>query len=165
MRMRKKDLLSQNISLFDKLQRLQIELSRLKTELDSKNARIDELEKLLESKDTAVEPLFSNDTDTVLESETTAPERKSIDIDDATDYGAKMIGKIVVSASEHCNMLTVKAKPNCRELVNLVMGKTELAKSEILDSVSTELSFDDKRRIIDSVYESTLEYFDGVMAQ
>lgn len=162
--MRKKDLLSQNMSLFDKLQRLQIELNRLKTELDAKNAKIDELEKQLFQADDIKEDI-SFDANIVFDGNIAEPEVGAIAIDDATDYGARTIGKIVVSASEHCNTLTLRAKPNCRELVNLIMGKTELAKSDILDAVSTELSLEDKCKIIDSVYESTLEYFDGVMAQ
>lgn len=165
MRMRKKDLLSQNISLFDKLQRLQIELNRLKTELDAKNDRIAELEKQLEFDEFYAEEPFSVEINDVFDEPDLKEEINTIEIDDATDYGARTIGKIVVSASEHCNTLTVSAKPNCRELINLIMGKTELAKSEILDAVNTELSFEDKCKIIDSVYENTLEYFDGVMAQ
>lgn len=159
--MRKKDLLSQNISLFDKLQRLQIELKKLKDELDQKDSRITELEGLLADN--------MNESNAVLlqeiADEVEIVSKPEIKIDDSTDYGSKVIGKIVISASEHCDLLTRSAKPQCRELVNLIMGKTELSKSEILDAVNTELSFDDKRKIIDSVYENTLEYFGSIMAQ
>lgn len=165
MRMRKKDLLNQNISLFDKIQRLQIELNRLKGELDTKNQRIAELEKQIDSIDDGAEATSSFESDETPDKSDKNEQVSAIEIDDATDYGARTIGKIVVSASEYCDSLTRSGKPQCRELVNLIMGKTELSKSEILDAVNTELSFDDKRKIIDSVYENTLEYFDSIMAQ
>ena len=165
MKMRKKDLLSQNISLFDKIQRLQIELNRLKTELDAKNEKIAELEKQLDLLENGEHEVVQTEENNLIDKCDSNEVVTTVKIDDATDYGARTIGKIVVSASEHCNALTLGGKSNCRELINLIMGKTELAKSEILDAVSTELSFEDKRKIIDSVYENTLEYFDGVMAQ
>ena len=53
------------------------------------------------------------------------------------EYGAKVIGQIVVSAAEYSNKLTIGSNSSQKELVNLILGKTEVAKSEILAGIQT----------------------------
>ncbi len=80
--------------------------------------------------------------------------------------GAKIIGKIVLSSAEYCNKLTeLGANPNVKELVNLILGRTEVAKAEILRL--SALNIDPKERF--SAMERELseaeDYFKSVMAQ
>ncbi len=88
-----------------------------------------------------------------------------IEVNDVTQYGAEIIGKIVVAAAQNSNTLTAGGETKYRELVNLILGKTEVAKADILSAVNSETTFEIKKNIIDDVYESTLEYFESVMAQ
>lgn len=85
--------------------------------------------------------------------------------DNCIEYGSQIIGKIVVSAAQYSNSLTAGGETRYKELLNLILGKTEVAKSEILDITASEAEFDVKKHMIDSVYEQTVEYFESVMAQ
>lgn len=85
--------------------------------------------------------------------------------DSDVDYGASVIGKIVVSAANYSNRLTVGGETKYRELVNLILGRTEVAKADILSAVTSDNGFDTKKAAIDLIYEQTCEYFESVMAQ
>ena len=63
------------------------------------------------------------------------------------------------------NSLTNGGNTEHRELVNLLLGKTEVAKAEILAVVNGEGSFEDKKIKIDAVADETLDYFSSVLAQ
>ena len=81
------------------------------------------------------------------------------------EYGAKVIGQIVVSAAEYSNKLTVGGDDSKKELVNLILGKTEMAKAEILSVVETSDSFDVKCSKMDQIAAVSKEYFESVLAQ
>ena len=61
--------------------------------------------------------------------------------------------------------LTVGGETRYIELVNLILGRAEVAKSEILAIVSLEEDFFVKKERIDGVFEKSKEYFESVMAQ
>lgn len=86
-------------------------------------------------------------------------------IDSDVDYGASVIGKIVVSAANYSNRLTAGGETKYRELVNLILGRTEVAKADILSAVTSDNGFDTKKAAIDLIYEQACEYFESVMAQ
>lgn len=155
--MRKKYLLAQNTQLFDRLTAAENEILCLKKENDEKNRRIARLESELSA---ALEPA----------PEPTAPlkaleakVKSRAHISREADYGAKIIGKIVVTAAEHCGRLS--AAPGGRELINLILGRTEVAKSEILSVVSSSLTFEEKKAEIDRKLTEAEDYFAGVCAQ
>lgn len=159
--MRKKKLIEQNLSLFEDLQKTQYELSELKREL-SKNA--DEI-KILKSQ-------LKKANESVVVSETTEPMRRLEEklISNAMlkpdmEYGATVIGKIVVAAAEHSNKLTVGGDDSNKELLNLILGKTEVAKAEILSVIESEDTFEVKCAKIDQIAAATIEYFESVAAQ
>ncbi len=159
--MRKKKLIEQNLSLFEDLQKTQYELSELKREL-SKNA--DEI-KILKSQ-------LKKANESVVVSETTEPMRRLEEklISNAMlkpdmEYGATVIGKIVVAAAEHSNKLTVGGDDSNKELLNLILGKTEVAKAEILSVIESEDTFEVKCAKIDQIATATIEYFESVAAQ
>lgn len=159
--MRKKKLIEQNLSLFEDLQKTQYELSELKREL-SKNA--DEI-KILKSQ-------LKKANESVVVSETTEPMRRLEEklISNAMlkpdmEYGATVIGKIVVAAAEHSNKLTVGGDDSNKELLNLILGKTEVAKAEILSVIESEDTFEAKCAKIDQIATATIEYFESVAAQ
>ena len=159
--MRKSKLIEQNMALFEDLQKTQRELSELKRIL-SKNA--DEIKSLKEQLEKSKEPQE--------ETAVTEPMRRLEEkiITNATlkpdmEYGAQVIGKIVISAAEYSNKLTIGGDDTHKELVNLILGKTEVAKAEILSVTETDDSFDVKCAKIDQIAAVTKEYFESVLAQ
>lgn len=86
-------------------------------------------------------------------------------LDECIEYGSQTIGKIVVSAARYSNLLTAGGETKYKELLNLILGRTEVAKSEILDITVCDAETSVKKHMIDDVYEQALEYFESVMAQ
>lgn len=156
--MRKKKLLIQNTALFEQLQNANLSVTRLKREIAERDAEIARLKKQLDTAEKGKEPTPLQN----LEQKVTA----HTSVADDFDYGAEIIGKIVVEAARLSNKLTgVDAGTNAKELVNLILGRTEVAKSEILNIVSTNVDFEAKRKAIDEQYNMAIEYFSSVMAQ
>ena len=157
--MRKKELLTQNTQLFDKISEAQLQISSLKKEIENRDTEIEELKKEIETlnaKINASEPLKTLEKKVIKQS-TVSPD---------VDYGAAVIGKTVIEATKCCNSVTESGNPELsKELVNLILGRTEVAKSEILSIVSSEESLDTKKQKIDSQYENAVDYFISVTAQ
>ena len=80
-----------------------------------------------------------------------------------TDYGAAVIGKTVIAAAKYCEQL--KTRDNAKELINLILGRTEVAKAEILNIVTTDNADEEKRRLIDEQLALAEDYFASVTAQ
>ncbi|MBR6502947.1 MAG: hypothetical protein IKT42_05835 [Clostridia bacterium] len=159
--MQKKKLIEQNLLLFENLQKTQRELSELKKVLGQNMEEIKSLKAQLENAKEA-----QNDA------EVTEPMRRLEEklIANATikpdmDYGAKVIGKIVISAAEYSNKLTACGTDKNKELLNLILGKTEIAKAEILSVVEGDDTLDVKCMKIDQIAVESIEYFGSVAAQ
>ena len=158
--MRKKALLQQNLSLYEQLQKSLMEINSLQEELQKSKDEINALKALAqqsqpeETKETAV-PMRN------LQEKLTSEHKLDAD----TEYGAKIIGDIVVSAAQCSNLLTSGGDTSHRELVNLILGKSKLAKSDILEIVSGCDSFENKKRRINIVCAEAKEYFESVIAQ
>lgn len=156
--MRKKKLLIQNTALFEQLQNANLSVTRLKREIAERDAEIARLKKQLDTAEKGKEPTPLQNLEQKLTAHTS--------VADDLDYGAETIGKIVVEAARLSNKLTgVDAGTNAKELVNLILGRTEVAKSEILNIVSSNVDFEAKRKAIDEQYNMAIEYFSSVMAQ
>ncbi len=155
--MRKKLLLEQNIQLFDRLTAAEGEIKRLKNELEEEKRRAaalkEENARLTENKGSTAAPLK------ILESKVI----KQAGITPDTDYGAAVIGKTVVAAAKYCEQL--KTRDNAKELINLILGRTEVAKAEILNIVTSDNVAEEKRRLIDEQLALAEDYFASVTAQ
>ncbi len=119
--MRKKLLLEQNIQLFDRLTAAESEIRRLKKELEEEKRRTaalkEENARLTENKGSTAAPLKMLEAKVI----------KQAGITPDTDYGAAVIGKTVVAAAKYCEQL--KTRDNAKELINLILGRTEVAKA------------------------------------
>ena len=80
-------------------------------------------------------------------------------------YASKTIGEIVVLAAKYSNDLTVNGNTKNRELVNLILGQTEVQKSKILDIYLSSDSIDVKKVKIDECLEESKEYFECILTQ
>lgn len=163
--MRKKKLIEQNLSLFEDLQKAKNELNNLKLELnrsvDVINCLKAQLEQKVEQQET---PVIVNEPSTPLQRlEEKLISNASLKPD--VEYGAKIIGELVVVAADYSNKLTVGGDDTKKELINLILGKTEVAKAEILTVIESDDSLDTKFKKIDQIALVTKEYYDSVFAQ
>ena len=152
--MRKKKLIPLKLGLLDQIE-------ALRKQIAEKDKRIGELE----SKLTALKKEKKEETaHTVplkrLEEKVTGNTVYGKDI----EYASEVIGKLVLESATGCNRLTSGGDQH-RELVNLLLGKTEVAKAEILSVVSENGSFEAKKEKIDSVSAEALDYFASILAQ
>lgn len=159
--MRKKDLIKLNEELFLHQQETERELRKIAQENQKLKAE------LVALKEQREKPAA---TETVAETPLEKLEEKILaaaDITDDTKYGAEIIGKIVVLAAKRCNELTAasNSNENTKELVNLILGRTEIAKAEILSVTQSEAELEVKKELIDAQLTACEDYFNSIMAQ
>ena len=92
-------------------------------------------------------------------------DEETADISEIRQYGAEAIGKIVLQSAQNCNQLTAGGETRYKELVNLMLGKAEVAKGDILQIVLSEDPLTEQKAQIDVCREEALEYFETVMRQ
>lgn len=91
---------------------------------------------------------------------------KEPQLSDGMSAGAQIIGKIVLSSAEYCNALSgVAASPNAKELLNLILGRTEVAKAEILRISALDIPYEEKLKAMETELGEAEDYFKSVMAQ
>ncbi|MBE6750790.1 MAG: hypothetical protein E7560_06475 [Ruminococcaceae bacterium] len=154
-KMRKKELFRLNEELFEKAEKYKLLYADLKQENDSLKAEIESLKSEIESLKKPSEPMKALEEKIIIQA----------NITDDTRFGAEIIGKIVVEAAKHCNALTSSGGNENKELVNLILGRTEIAKAEILKIVSLDLPLEEKKEKIISEQKSAEDYFLSVIAQ
>ncbi len=159
--MRKKKLIEQNLSLFEQLEKSQGELAELKRLLNKNAEEISALRAKLEENKAEEEQPAVTEPMRRLEEKVIANATLNPDM----EYASAVIGKIVVAAAEHSNKLTIGGDDSKMELVNLILGKTEMAKAEILSVIEGEDNFDIKCAKIDQIADASKEYFQNVAAQ
>ena len=159
--MRKKELLNLNEELFNRcesalkeLEEIRAENERLKKEIlnlksePQKTVAVENLEKVA----TPIEKLEEKILNTA--------------VSEDTKYGAEIIGKIVVCAAKYCNRLTASHEnTDVKELVNLILGRTEIAKAEILNITKSEKDIEDKKELISAQLTECEDYFSSIMGQ
>ena len=174
--MRKKILLEQFDSLSTSYQKCFFELSELKKENAKLLQKISELEEKLAQKqnegfvvDTTIseQPQEEENEDEIIADEIKEEKTESeeISLDDAMEYGAKIIGNIIVESAKYTDMITANPCENTKDLINLIMGKSEICKSEILTIALGELDYQTKCDLMDSQLTDALDYFKSVLAQ
>lgn len=154
--MRKKAIMAQNLSLFEQLE-------KLRGECALKDKKIRDLEEKIKSLSVKTElPAEKADTPLKkLEEKVVSGAALKPDV----EYASEVIGKLVLESASGSSALTAGGSTEHRELVNLLLGKTEVAKAEILSIVSETGSFDEKKAKIDAVRDETIDYFSSVLAQ
>ncbi len=157
--MRKSELIKQNVELFEKSQRY---LHLYESEKEKNNQLLKEIEALKNEIEVLKENNKPSPALAVIENKV----KRKAGLTPDTKFAASIIGKIVVKAAECCNALTAShGEFEPKELVNLILGRTEIAKAEILKAVDSELPFEDKTKLIEDVKKAAEDYFDSIMAQ
>lgn len=154
--MRKKAVIAQNLSLFEQLE-------KLRGENALKDKRISELEKTVEQLKDELKEESREVTVPLKRLEEKVMENSKAE--PGIEYASEIIGKLVIESASGSGELTAGGNTEHRELVNLLLGKTEVAKAEILAVVSEEGDFAEKKEKIDRIAEETRDYFASVLAQ
>ncbi|MCQ2455203.1 MAG: hypothetical protein MJ090_03565 [Clostridia bacterium] len=155
--MRKKEIVEQNSILFKKLGEAKSEIDELKAELQKNNEELNALKTQIAEKEKPVsEPLK------MLEKKV---QRIIPNLTEDLQFASEKIGKIVLESARYSNMLTADGEVKYRELVNLILGKSEVAKAEILAVTKEKIDIEEKKARITKIKDDTIEYFDLVMAQ
>jgi len=81
------------------------------------------------------------------------------------EYASGIIGKTVVEATRVCNGLGAINDCDKKELVNLVLGRTEVLKAEVLKILNSDNDFEQKKDLMQKEQESAYDYFDSIKAQ
>ncbi len=157
--MRKKQLIEQNTALFDRANAAEAAAAQLKAEIAGKDKEIialkEEIENLKNEQQNIKSPI-NNLKEKVI---------KQAAVNSDMQYGARVIGKIIVEAARYCSKLSENGGGiNAREHINLILGRTEVAKAEILEIVSSDNSEEEKKKRIDEEQSQTVDYFGSVMA-
>ena len=91
------------------------------------------------------------------------PAEKIVLTNNIVDYGSVAIGKIVQESIKYSGV--VAASNNKKELLNLIMGKGEIAKNEIYTITQCDSADNVKRELIDAQVNEAFDYFKSVAGQ
>ncbi len=81
------------------------------------------------------------------------------------EIGAKIIGNAVIEAAKICNQITEIGGENSKELVNLVLGRCEVLKAEILAICCCEANYNQKLDMMQTEKNAAYDYFNSILAQ
>ena len=177
--MKKKDLINKMVELIEAMNSLQRQLNSVKTENKELRDRVTALENAAkEPVKTQPEPAvipeiakgFTVDENALDEPETVeeAPEITVNAVplkDSGVEYAAGAIGKGVQESIKYANLISTSTSPNKKEVLNLIMGKAEVAKAEIFAITEGLLSDENKKELIDAQCAEALDYFKSAYAQ
>ena len=177
--MKKKDLINKMVELIEAMNSLQRQLNSVKTENKELRDRVTALENAAkESVKTQPEPAVIPETakgftvdENALDEPETVEEAPEITVnavplkDSVVEYAAVAIGKVVQESIKYANLISTSTSPNKKEVLNLIMGKAEVAKAEIFVITEGLLSDENKKELIDAQCAEALDYFKSAYAQ
>ncbi len=166
--MRKKELFEQNTVLHNRLHTVSVELKKYK-ELYSKNiAEINSLrQQLAEMEIELLNRKNEEKAEPCIQTEEKAVEEKSVvpELEEISQYGAEIIGKIVMEGTKISNSFVGNSNDLSVDLINLLLGKTEVCKAKIYDICRDDISDSEKKNKIDAVYGDCIDYFSSLIKQ
>lgn len=176
--MKKNELISKMIELIDAINALQRQLNEVKKDNEEIRAKLAALEERLENSTQTPEEIivptqegfqiYENCLDEqaeVVEEELNVPVNTVILEDNMIEYGSVTIGKVVQESIKYANLISASAGENKKEVLNLIMGKAEVVKSEIFTITEGELSPEVKKELIDTQLNEAIDYFKSAYGQ
>lgn len=172
--MRKKLLLEQLEALTYSYRQCSLKVNELKKENEALLSRIEELETELLAKNESEEGFVVNafeeeaselETTNLEQIEEKSQSNVTIELDKSMEYGAEIIGKIIIESAKYSEKITSSQSENTKDLINLIMGKSEICKAEILNIATSSADFSDKCDMMNNQYTEAIDYFKSVVAQ
>ena len=161
--MRKKEILEQNELLFKKLGDAKAEIEQLKAQLEKNNEILQKIKADTEEK--ANEKEKEKIASEPLKQLEKKIQKNAFSLKSDLQFASEMIGQIVIESARYSNMLVADGETRYKELVNLILGRAEVAKSEILTITKKEIPLEQKQSEMTVVKDTAIEYFGDVMAQ
>ena len=176
--MKTKELINKMVELIDAINSLESQLNEVKKDNSEIRAKLNEVEAKLQNQT----PVFEENTYMAqedfkiyediddLQAETV---RAAVNIpvnvvtleDNILEYGSVTIGKVVQESIKYANLISASASENKKEVLNLIMGKAEVVKSEIFTITDGDLSPEVKKELIDTQLNEATDYFKSAYAQ
>ncbi len=94
-----------------------------------------------------------------------AKESAEVSKEDVNDYAVKAISRIITESVKIGCVLASNDSPDKKELLNLTLGRTEVAKNEISSLIDAHLSSEEKIASIDKEEREVKEYYQSILAQ
>ena len=160
--MRKKKILEQNALLFKQLGDAKAEIEKLKAEIKNNN---DTLQKIKGETEEKKEKEQEKPVSEPLKQLEKKLQKNSFALKSDLQFASEMIGQIVIESARYSNTLVADGETRYKELVNLILGRAEVAKAEILTITKKEIPLEQKKQEITAVKDNAIEYFGDVMAQ
>lgn len=89
----------------------------------------------------------------------------SIKLDDIQEYALNAVSELVIESAKANNKVTAGNYDNKKDLLNLIIGKSENAKYEITDIIISDCSDEQKKKMIDDCKKEAIEYIGCVLEQ
>ncbi len=118
--------------------------------------------------DTAAEPVNNTELEPVAEEKTASfpiGTETVVLADEAMEYGSIAIGKVVQESIKYANIISSSGSDSMKELLNLIMGRGEVAKAEIFSIAEGDSPINIKRELMDRQVLETVDYFKSVAGQ
>ena len=160
--MRKKELINENRFISEELHKLKNDNVLLKDELLLKSNQIRLLSQKIDELNSAlVEKKITEKAMAESEVETEEMEEN----ENILDYGAVIIGKVILSATENSSRIDTDDEDRKNTALNDIRERTEEVKAEILNIISSDDSYDKKCRLMEREYQSAINFFDRTVAR
>ena len=175
--MNKNLLIKQNNELFNRINLLKsnnnalnLKVAKLNSEIETYKQKISYLENELnllktQTVNVAEPPVVQDSIPADLPKQEQESNDNNPQLSEEFLFASDIIGNIVIKAASAIENLNNSQNENKKELINLILGKTEIAKAEILNIVSSEVTFEAKKDLIISQYNDSTEYFKSILEQ
>lgn len=175
--MNKNLLIKQNNELFNKINLLKNNNSALNSKIKSLTNVIDEykqkiaeleseLQLLKSEKSEQIDSVVNQENDkTIAASVPAENEKEEIELPAEFNFASDIIGNIVIKAASAIEKINESNNEGKKELINLILGRTEIAKAEILNIISSDVSYEAKQELINTQFDDANEYFKSILEQ
>lgn len=172
----KKKLININNELYEKLDGSLCRNKQLEDEVSDQKRIIEELKNELqyhvpiqpqqETPQENLKEILAENIETESEAEPMETEKREVELSEEIEYAAKVIGLAVVEVTKVCNKLGVSEQNETKkELMNLALGRNEVLKAQILDIVNSDVTFEEKKALMEKEKQQAFDYFDSIIAQ
>lgn len=158
--MRKKELINENRFISEELHKLKNDNSILRDELSVKLNEIRILTEKVEELNLTLAAKTEEEKAAFEEAKETEIVEKNI-----LDYGAVIIGKVIISATENSSRIDTDDEERKADALNDIFERTEEVKAEILSIIFSDDSYDKKCRLMEREYQSAVNFFDRTAAR
>lgn len=162
--MRKKELINENRFISEELHKLKNDNSILRDELSTKTDEISLLREKINELNLALTTKLAAEQ-AKIEEIYEVEETETEETENILDYGAVIIGKVIISAAENSSRIDSDDEERKAEAVSDIFERTEEVKAEILSIISSDDSYDKKCRLMEREYQSAVSFFDRTVAR